>query len=154
MRDAALEAIRARLARAAETHDAGVLLAEQALLEAATLMAATDPQQDIEAALVLGSLRWNRYLAQPEDANQDDHAASIELFTPVFRADPAAVPDPLRAACQRADSDVQADGADPAAMSEQGFANSAHALHHAIRRMRAAYPAIPTSWAAHLHAGT
>jgi CHAT domain-containing protein len=33
-------------------------------------------------------------------------------------------------------------------------ASSANALHHATRRMRAARPAAPTLWAAHLHAGT
>jgi CHAT domain-containing protein/tetratricopeptide (TPR) repeat protein len=34
------------------------------------------------------------------------------------------------------------------------IASSAHALHHATRRMRATRPAVPTLWAAHLHAGT
>jgi hypothetical protein len=109
MRDAALEAVRDRIARAAETQDVDVLLAEQSLLEAAIVAAATDLQQDIEAARVLGSLLWNRYLALPGGADQDDFAAAVGLFTPVFQADPAAVPDQLRDACQRADNGLRAE---------------------------------------------
>jgi hypothetical protein len=122
MRDAALEAVRDRIARAAETQDMDVLLAEQSLLEAAIVAAATDLQQDIEAARVLGSLLWNRYLALPGGADQDDFAAAVELFTPVFQADPAAVPDQLRDACQRADNALRADDSDPDAWDEQAVA--------------------------------
>jgi tetratricopeptide (TPR) repeat protein len=122
MRDAALEAVRARIARAAQTQDADVLLAEQSLLEAATVAAATDLQQDLEAARVLGSLRWNRYLALPAGANEDDFAAAVELFTPVFQADPAAVPGQLRDACQRAVVGLRADDGGPEAWDEQASA--------------------------------
>jgi tetratricopeptide (TPR) repeat protein len=122
MRGAALGAVRDRIARAAETQDVDVLLAEQSLLEAAIVAAATDLRQDIEAARVLGSLLWNRYLARPEGAGQDDFAAAVELFTPVFQADPAAVPDQLRDACQRADNGLPADDGGLDAWDEQAVA--------------------------------
>jgi hypothetical protein len=53
-RDTALKALLARVRYASDKEEPGVLLSEEARQEAAELAAQTNPDQDIEAAALLG----------------------------------------------------------------------------------------------------
>jgi hypothetical protein len=95
-RDDALAAVRERLERTAADQDPQPVLGDQALADAGALAAAADPAQDFDAAEVLGAFCWFRFSALGQESGQDDLAAAACFFGPVFAADPAAVPEPLR----------------------------------------------------------
>jgi hypothetical protein len=95
-RDEALAAVRERLERTAADQDPQPVLGDQALADAGALASAADPAQDFDAAEALGTFCWFRFSAQGQESGQDDLTAAACFFGPVFAADPAAVPEPLR----------------------------------------------------------
>ncbi len=101
-RDAALAAVHDRLARAATDQDPSGVLTGEAVREAEALAAVTDPANDLDAAYVLGTFHWFRYLARPGGADQDDLTDAVRLLAPVFQVDPGAVPEPLHRFYQEA----------------------------------------------------
>jgi CHAT domain/Tetratricopeptide repeat len=112
--EAALSVVRERLNRAVADHDIGELLTEEALRDAARLATLSNPAEDVHSAYALGMFHWFRYLALPDGADQEDLDAATQLLAAVFRADPDAVPLPLRRIYQQAyghkeDSDQDAD---------------------------------------------
>ena len=95
-REVALAAVRDRLTHAATNEDLSTILSEKALGDAEELAALTDPAADLDAAYALGMFHWFRYLALPDDASHDDLDDAARLLAPIFRADPEAIPEPLR----------------------------------------------------------
>jgi hypothetical protein len=95
-RDAALSAVRGHLTQALEHPDEQSILVPQALADAERLAAAADPADDPAVAYALGLFHWFRYVDLPAGADQDDLAAAVRLFEPLFRSDPDSVPTPLR----------------------------------------------------------
>jgi hypothetical protein len=56
-----------------------------------------DPATDLELAHVAGWLHWFRYLALDPSDDQQDLAAALALFMPVYQARPGAIPEQVRA---------------------------------------------------------
>ena len=99
-RDAALAAVRSHFTPTAIGQNPSRVLTERARRDANYLTVLTDAVSDLDAAYALGMFHWFRCLALPEGADQDDFTAAAQFLTPVFRVDPAAVPEPLRGLCQ------------------------------------------------------
>src|SRR5258707_1071215 len=95
-RDAALAVVADRVTRAATGRDPTSVLTAEALGDAEALAALVDPVGELDAAYTLGMFYWYRYLALPDGAALDALAAAAEFLIHVFRADPEAVPEPLR----------------------------------------------------------
>ena len=120
-RDTALVAFRDRLSRAASDQDPSGVLTKEALGDAEELAALTDPADDLDAAYVLGMFHWFRYLALPDGADQDDLIAAARLLAPVFRAEPEAVPEPLRRLYQQTRGQGGDTEPDPDAHARRGI---------------------------------
>ncbi|WP_432830994.1 CHAT domain-containing protein [Dactylosporangium sp. CA-092794] len=88
-RDRLYEAVRARLRRYA-ADDVDAILSVDALKEVGALLDADDV--GLDAARACGLLLWCRSLHQPDDADHDDLVPALALLEPVWRADPARVP--------------------------------------------------------------
>ena len=116
-RDAALAALYDRLAAARA--NPGLLLADDALGDAAELAATTDTTTDPSAAQALGWFHWNRHLSLPDSDGRSDLAAATSYFASVYQASPASVPAPIRQALRDREQDSAAPGADPAAANDQ-----------------------------------
>ena len=116
-RDSALDVLNNRLAAARA--DPGLLLTEDALLEAAELAASTDTATDLPAALALGWFHWNRYLFLRDGDGYGDREAAIRYFLAVWQASPASVPAPIEQAIRDLRQDNSRLQADPSVASDQ-----------------------------------
>src|SRR5664280_1575852 len=98
MRERRLADVRARVERFFAGKDPAVVLDPAAVAEVAALLdAASDPTADLEVAHAAGWLHWCRYLVLDPGADQQDLSAALRLLAPVYRAQPDAVPDQVRA---------------------------------------------------------
>lgn len=95
-RESALKALLARVRRASDAEEPGALLSEEARQEAVELAALTDPDEDVEAAALLGLFHWGRYLALPEGHDQADFQAAARFFRLIYQTTPQIVPPPVR----------------------------------------------------------
>lgn len=99
MKDQLLAAVDDRIRRFIRTGDAQAVLAERAFLEAVELLPFIPQGEggiDLRICHVLGWLFWCRYVAGEEEEESQDLSMALELFGPVWQADPAAVPEPAR----------------------------------------------------------
>ncbi|WP_194915404.1 CHAT domain-containing protein [Catenulispora rubra] len=104
-RDTLVAALNSRFIRMVTERSTDALLSDDAQREAAALAAAIDPGSDLQAAQVLGTFHWQRYLAR---RNPSELATATEFYASVYRASPNAVPEPVRRDLARlADDDVQ-----------------------------------------------
>ena len=120
-RDAALAVVRDHLTRVATDQDPSGVLKKKALRDAEELAALTDPADDLDSAYALGMFHWFRYLALPDGADQDDLTAAARFLAPVFRADPEAVPEPLRRLYQQTHSHSGDTDPDPGAPASRAI---------------------------------
>ena len=118
-RDAVLAAVRGRLNRAITGQDLSGLLTEEARKDAGEARSLHRDPSDLDASYALGIFHWLRYLAVPDGADQHDLAAATRILAPVFRANPDAVPEPLRSQYQQAQSDHGETSADVAAATSR-----------------------------------
>src|SRR5437764_6806018 len=112
-RETALKALLARVRYASDEESPGALLSKEAKQEAAELAALTNPDQDVEAAALLGMFHWGRYLALPEGHDQRDFAAAARFFRLIYRTNPQIVPPLVREHYEQAgdrDDDASAAG--------------------------------------------
>ena len=91
-RETALKALLARVRCASDEEKPGALLSEEARQEAAELAALTNPDEDVEAAALLGLFHWGRYLALPEGHDQADFHTAARFFRLIYRTTPQIVP--------------------------------------------------------------
>lgn len=91
-REQLIEAVRDRIYRYQDDHDADALLTEQAVHDAVELVAVTDPETDVGAALVLAIFHWCRSSVLPDGAGPNDLEAAVRFFAPVYRDQPKLVP--------------------------------------------------------------
>ncbi|MEU1468593.1 CHAT domain-containing protein [Streptomyces sp. NPDC005761] len=93
-----IAAVGLRLDRLAREQDLGVVLEQEALVEACQLAAILgNDESDLEGHYALGWLHAFRYRALPEGAGQRDREEAVAKFTPcfVFGADEEDLPDEL-----------------------------------------------------------
>ncbi|MFF3858886.1 CHAT domain-containing protein [Streptomyces sp. NPDC002209] len=95
-REAALGVLRDHVARAAT--DPALILDDAAARAASVLLESPDPAGDLATAHALGWYHWLRCVALAGSAGPNDVASVVRFLTPVFRADPERVPEPVRAA--------------------------------------------------------
>ncbi|MFF2409594.1 CHAT domain-containing protein [Streptomyces sp. NPDC058092] len=157
-RDAALAAVQHHLSKAADTQGAEALFTDAALRHATELAAATDPDTDLTAAYLLGMFHWLRHQARP-GRTQRDFTEAARFLAPVHRAQPDAVPGPLRrhyapADGPAADSDaVRMEVQAAELLSAHGRTGELPLLLQALtlfRSLTAATPAAHPDHAAHL----
>jgi tetratricopeptide (TPR) repeat protein len=95
-----LARLNARLAALATRADSGPVLDDQAADEARRLLALHPPAEGgdepacLEAIRVIATVHWTRYCLREAGAGEDLSTA-VELFSRLYRHDPAAVPEPL-----------------------------------------------------------
>ena len=118
-REKALRDLTDRVGRAASSGDASGLLSDEALREMSALREAVDPAQDLAAAHILGAFHWLRYQALPEGADREDLEAAVQLFGPVYRSHPQAVPTALHR-LYAGSGEPDADPTDPIGTANRG----------------------------------
>lgn len=97
MRERALAAVQARLKSFADTQDPDLVLDPAALIQVGALLdAVPDPGADPEAAYAAGLVHWCRYMVLDPDDDQPDLVVALTLLEPLYRAQPEALPDPVR----------------------------------------------------------
>jgi tetratricopeptide (TPR) repeat protein len=96
-RQSLLAQMRARLERFNADRDPAAILDPAAVADAQALLEMTpDPADDLEVAYVVGWFHWSRYTVLSAGQDQQDLAAALALFAPVYRARPDAIPDRVR----------------------------------------------------------
>ena len=101
-RDAALAVLRRRLQHVVDVQNAVELLTAQALQEAADVVRAADPGEDVQAAYLLGIFHWYRYRALPAGRGQEEFEVAVRLLLLVYQVDPRGVPEPFRSRFDKA----------------------------------------------------
>ena len=140
----------ARLERFSTNHDPSAVLEPEAVVEAdALLETVSDPTADLEAIRVVGWLHWARYLALEPGDDQQDLAAALALFAPVYQARPDLLPDQVRAYFRREeaiapnDHEALADRADVLVQAALGTRDR-NGLDNGIDLLKRAVAATPT----------
>ncbi|MDT3442683.1 hypothetical protein [Pseudofrankia sp. BMG5.37] len=150
MRERLLEQVRARLERFQVDRNPATVLDPEAVAEMTALLdTVPDPAEDLEIARMAGWLHWARYLVLESGEDQEDLAAALALFAPVYQARPDAVPDEVRTffGDQRPDaaSSAQAWSARAVALLRETMRSGDRAtLNDAIDLFRQAVDATPT----------
>ena len=93
-REAALAALQERLTRATAEGDPAAPLTGAAQRDAEALLATGGPE-DLAVAWALGWFHWMRFLALDSE-DEDALREALRYLVPVYAADPAAVPEPIR----------------------------------------------------------
>ncbi|MCK9878650.1 tetratricopeptide repeat protein, partial [Frankia sp. Ag45/Mut15] len=97
IRERLLEQVQARLDRFAIDRSPATVLDPEAVAEVAALLSTVvEPAGNLEIARVAGWLHWARYLVLPVGEDQEDLAAAVALFAPVYLAHADMVPDRVR----------------------------------------------------------
>ena len=96
-RERLLRRLRERLDRFDEERNAAIVLDPQAIADAASLLESlTDLTVDLEAASLVGWLRWARYLVlnfdDAEREAEQELEAALPLFAAVYRVRPDLLP--------------------------------------------------------------
>ena len=127
--DDVADALRERLARYMSDGDPGVILAPEAVREAAALRASIGwpafgrplsgaaIRRELDAVVVAGMFHYVRYQELAIDDRVDALLAAMELFTAVYPFASAAVPEPMRVMC----ADCRAEKEGPVAQTAHWF---------------------------------
>ncbi len=100
-RDDAIKALLARIRAAAVGNDPDAMLSPDAVLEAEQLAAAADPEEDEQAAALLGLFHFGRYEALGDGEDHHDFALAVKHFAVLYRTRPEIVPLPIREHLER-----------------------------------------------------
>jgi hypothetical protein len=95
-RDEAMKALLARIRGATEAKNPDALLSPDAAREAEQLTALAHPEDDEQAAALLGLFHFGRYEALSEGEDQHDFALAVKHFAVLYRTKPEIVPLPIR----------------------------------------------------------
>ena len=121
-REDALTALLARIRAVASENNPALLLSSEAVLEADQLAAVVHPEEDEQAAALLGLFHFGRYEALGAGEDQDDFAKAVSYFAVLYRIRPEIVPPPIREHLDHARRDAsQADGG--ASATDRGLAS-------------------------------
>src|SRR5829696_203452 len=97
MRERLLAAVHARLARFSRDNDIDAVLSQDALKDVAGLLATVPVSAtDLEVLHAAGWLHWCRYISLNPGDNEQDLAAALHLFAPLYQQYRDAIPDPVR----------------------------------------------------------
>src|SRR5579859_7704527 len=97
-RERLLAQVRARLDRFNADRNPATILDAAAVDEAHALLdLVPDPAADLEAAYVAGWLHWSRYLVLETGHDQEDLAAALTWFAPLYESRPDVIPEEVRA---------------------------------------------------------
>ena len=97
-RERLLAQVRTRLDRFNADHNPATILDAAAVDEVhALLEMVPDPAADLEVAYVAGWLHWSRYLVLSIGNDQEDLAAALTWFAPLYESRPEVIPDEIRA---------------------------------------------------------
>ena len=98
MRQRLLALVQARLERFGVDHDPATILDPAAVAEVQALLdTVPDLAADLEVAHLAGLLHWLRYQLMAVGDDQEDLAAALTCFAPVYQVRPDAIPDTVRA---------------------------------------------------------
>jgi tetratricopeptide (TPR) repeat protein len=145
--------VRGRLQRSEAERDPAAVLDSDALAEVAELMrVAGGPDADPEAAHVAGWLHWVRYQALDPPQDQQDLAAALGLFAPVYQVRPESLPDRVRAhfQSQASGSPEAIAGQASVALQEALRTGDLAVLDRAVELLRQARVAVPEDHPYHL----